>query len=136
MAVLVLDASAVIALLDARDAHHAGATAELAAIESDELVLPASAYSEALVAAYREGARAVAVVDGLLVQRGIRVHPVDGAIGRRAAELRARHAGLRLPDALVLATGDVLGADAVLTADRAWLRVSKRARAISRASLT
>ena len=51
-------------------------------------------------------------------------------IAHRAAALRARHRALTLPDALVLATGDVLDATAVLTTDGAWRRFSRRARAI------
>jgi len=42
-----------------------------------------------------------------------------------AAELRAHHPGLRLPDALVIATGSTLGADTVLTGDAAWRRLGR-----------
>jgi len=38
-------------------------------------------------------------------------------------ELRARHPKLRLPDALVVATGSTLKADVVLTADAGWRRL-------------
>ncbi len=48
----------------------------------------------------------------------------------RAAALRAAHTGLRLPDALVLACGTELRADAVLTADRRWTGWSALARTI------
>jgi predicted nucleic acid-binding protein len=59
----------------------------------------------------------------------IRIHPVDGQIAERAAALRAkRH--VRLPDALVLATGDALDADVVLTADHRWKRLSPRVHVI------
>jgi hypothetical protein len=58
------------------------------------------------------------------------VESLTAEIADRAALLRARHASLRLPDALVLATGDALAADAVLTAGSAWPRVSRRARVI------
>jgi predicted nucleic acid-binding protein len=51
-------------------------------------------------------------------------------IAETAAELRAHHRALRLPDAVVIATGDVLGADAVLTGDARWRRVSRRVRVI------
>jgi PIN domain nuclease of toxin-antitoxin system len=60
----------------------------------------------------------------------IRIAPLTSEVADRAALMRARHASLRLPDALVLATGDMLGADTVLTADRAWPRVSRRAQVI------
>jgi PIN domain nuclease of toxin-antitoxin system len=47
------------------------------------------------------------------------VQPIDRGIAREAAAIRARRSGIRLPDALVLATGVVLGAE-VLTADKRW----------------
>jgi predicted nucleic acid-binding protein len=40
---------------------------------------------------------------------GITVVPLTDAIAERAAELRARHERLRLPDAIVLATAQELG---------------------------
>ena len=49
-----------------------------------------------------------------------RIQPIDEAVAERAATLRAEHPALRLPDALVLACGDALAADAILTADRRW----------------
>src|SRR5579883_1007836 len=57
MAVIVLDASVVIAFLDSSDAHHASAVAALAAHQSEQLVLPASTYAEILVGPYRRGPR-------------------------------------------------------------------------------
>jgi PIN domain nuclease of toxin-antitoxin system len=42
------------------------------------------------------------------------------------AELRSRHRGLRLPDALVLATAEVDAADRVLTADKRWAAADER----------
>ena len=58
--------------------------------------------------------------------------PVPGrrALGGGGSGLRSRRTGLKLPDALVLATTDELGAAAVLTADDAWTKVSRRARPI------
>lgn len=58
------------------------------------------------------------------------VAPISREVGRRAAQLRAAHPSLRLPDALVLATGDVLEAAAVLTTDRRWSRYGRRVRVI------
>ncbi|MGB6770679.1 MAG: PIN domain-containing protein, partial [Candidatus Dormiibacterota bacterium] len=48
------------------------------------------------------------------------VAPLSEAIAEEAAVLRARHQGLRLPDALVLATGASLHADSILTGDLRW----------------
>ena len=50
-----------------------------------------------------------------------RVEPASRAIASTAAELRARRAGaLRLPDALVVATALVVGADRLITTDAGW----------------
>ena len=49
MALIVLDASVVIAHLDPSDAHHSEATALLLEHADDDLRLPASAYAETLV---------------------------------------------------------------------------------------
>jgi predicted nucleic acid-binding protein len=124
--VTVLDAGVVIGLLDSSDWHHDGARRALtyALQRQDELVLPASAYSEVLVAPYRAGAEAVATVDGFVAALPARIEPLTPEIARQAAELRAIHGSvLRLPDALVLATAKALGAQWVVTTDRRWPEV-------------
>ena len=130
MALVVLDASVVIAFLDSNDPHHAAAVAAIAAARDDEIILPASAYAEVLVGPYRRGSSAVRRVDEFIADLGMRIEPLTREIASRAARLRAKAARVGLPDALVLATGDVLGVGRVLTADRAWPAISKRARAI------
>ena len=123
MGLTVLDASVVIGLLDASDPHHPGAVTALRArlAERDQLVVPASAYAELLVGPMRRGETAVAVVDQALAALPAEVVPLGSEIARRAAGLRAAHAGrLRLPDAFVLATALALRADLVVTADRGW----------------
>lgn len=101
---LILDASVLVGLLDTRDSHHDRAVDEVdQADRSDQpLLTPASAYSEALVAFARVGR----VIDAreAISGMGITVVPLTAPIAERAAELRARHNSLRLPDALVLAT--------------------------------
>ncbi|MFL5926484.1 MAG: type II toxin-antitoxin system VapC family toxin [Gaiellaceae bacterium] len=120
MALIVLDASVVIAHFDDNDALHNAATTALLEYATDDLRLPASAYAESLVAPARKGRldEARSAFDALQ----LRVVPVDRAHAERAASLRANERGLRLPDALVLACGELLSADAVLTADRRWRR--------------
>jgi predicted nucleic acid-binding protein len=130
VALIVVDASVMIGFLDAEDAHHEAAVDALEAAASDDLVLPATAYAEVLVAPARRGARAVDRVEEALSALALRVEPATRAIARAAAVLRARHRALRLPDALVLATGEVLGAAKVLTADHDWPGISRRAQVI------
>jgi len=129
VALLVLDASVVIALLDARDVHHARALASIEGSRADEKVIPASAFAEVLVVPQRAGGRAVGEFERNLADVPVRIEPVTADIARQAAALRARHSALRLGDALVLATGEILGAT-VLTADRGWPRYSRRVRVI------
>ena len=62
---MVLDASVVIAFLDADDAHHSAAI-EAIGKAGQGLVLPASAYAETLVDPWRAGSEAVAVVKRFL----------------------------------------------------------------------
>ena len=109
MGSLILDASVLIALLDRADPHHAQAVAEVEAAdqEGDDLVAPASGYSEALVAFARESR--VDDAREAMVAMGIAVAPLDAGTAEQAAALRARHVRLRLPDAMVLATSQQLG---------------------------
>lgn len=125
MGLTVLDASVLIGLLDRTDALHARASAGFRKYAGDDVVVPASAYSESMVAPARGGRDLVEAVDGFLDTSPIRVVPVDRAIGLRAAAIRAEHR-LGLPDALVIATGESLDADVVLTADERWRPISPR----------
>jgi predicted nucleic acid-binding protein len=120
---LILDASVLIGLLDTADAHHEAAVddVEAADLRGDDLVTPASAYSEALVAFARAGR--VADAREAIAAMGIVVTPLTAAIGEHAAQLRAAHERLRLPDAIVLATARVLDAE-LLTYDDRLARVA------------
>lgn len=120
MGVTVVDAGVMIAVLNQEDAHHVVARRRLgeARDQGDRLVLPASEYSEMLVSAHRAGDAAVRTVDALVDGMPMTVEAIGRTIAAKAAHLRARHGrALRLPDALVLATADVLAADRVLTTD-------------------
>lgn len=117
MEALILDASVVIGLLDIADTHHDRAVDDVEAADLDgrQLLLPASAYSETLVAFARasrleQARRAIAAM-------GITIVPLTDSIAVRAAELRARHTRLRLPDAIVLATTQEVGGS-LLSYDR------------------
>lgn len=104
MEALILDASVVIGLLDAADAHHARAVDDIEAADlaGRPLLLPASAYSEALVAFAR--ADRIEQARETIRAMGITIVPLTEAAAELAAGLRARHERLRLPDAIVLAT--------------------------------
>ena len=123
MALIVLDASVLIALLDPNDALHTAARAALARHAGDDLKLPASAYAESLVGPARQGRLVAAkqAIDALLLD----IVPITSQVAEEAAELRARHPSLRLPDALVVATGSALGAAVVLTGDARWRQLGQ-----------
>ena len=123
MALTILDAGVVIAVLDGSAVHHDAATVAIAAAigRGDDLVLPASAYAEVLVAPHRRGPEAVATVDAFLDALPAAIAPATRAIATQAAALRALHGKtLRLPDALVIATALALGAERVTTSDGRW----------------
>jgi predicted nucleic acid-binding protein len=132
VALVVLDASVVIAFLDPDDALHAVAVKALTEHQHGELLTPTSAYAEILVAPNRRGFEAVAEVEAFLADFSIRLETLTPAIARVAARLRSEYRSLRLPDALVLATADELETDVVLTGDESWAQISDRVTLIQR----
>jgi predicted nucleic acid-binding protein len=129
VALIVLDASIVIALLDPKDALHAAALQASIAHAGEDLRVPASALAETLVAPSRAGRMEEVRAKIQLLDLG--VIPIGDDIAVEAARLRGRHRSLRLPDALVIASGDLLDADSILTGNRNWAAVSHRVNVIA-----
>ena len=128
MGLTVLDASVLIGFLDRNDRHHRGSVDAIrdGLSRGDELIVPLVAYAEVLVGAIRQqGTRAQPLLDDLLSSLPARVIDATLEVGAIAADLRARHGSLRLPDAFILATAIAEGADRILTADRGWPRVDQ-----------
>ena len=125
MEALVLDASVLIGLLDTADSHHERAIDEVEAADHEgrQLLLPASAYSETLVAFAR--ARRLDEARHAIGAMGITVVPLTDTIAERAAELRARHTSLRLPDAIVLASAQEIDGS-LLSYDRKLSRLASK----------
>jgi predicted nucleic acid-binding protein len=121
---LILDASVLIGLLDTADAHHDRSVddTEAAGRTGQQLLVPASAYSEALVAFARAGRTHDA--REAIAAMGITVTPLTDTIAEQAAELRARHERLRLPDAIVLATARELDGE-LLSYDRRLAQIAR-----------
>lgn len=126
MGVTVVDSSVLIAALDADDAHHPAARLVLAdAWEAgDRIVVPVVAYAETMVRPLSTGGTALARAERFF--QALPIEPLGAAAGRAAADLRARHRGLRLAGALILATASALGATRVITADAGWARIDGR----------
>ncbi len=103
MAVAVFDADVLIAFLTRGDANHERARRRVRASLAPgvERRICAVTLSEILVGPIRAGR--AEVVEQMLARLSIATAPVDPALARSAATVRAR-TGLRLPDAYVLAT--------------------------------
>jgi PIN domain nuclease of toxin-antitoxin system len=131
MGAVVVDASVVLAVLDPADAHHGKAVHALRSARSsgNQIVLPASALAEVLVGASRIGTAAVRTTEAFVDSVVDVVADIDRDVARSAAGYRARSGALRLPDALVIAVGNVMDAE-VLTADQRWAKVDRRIRVI------
>lgn len=118
---IVLDASIVIALLDADDTHHARASALLDDHLTEPLAISALTLAEVLV---RPAITGVAdTIDAQVRALGVTVLPVDSedalALARTRAETR-----LRMPDAVVVHTAESTGA-ALATADAGLARAAR-----------
>lgn len=123
MAQVAIDADVVIGFLDAGDDQHERAVAALRDhLDADaQLIVAASVYAEVLVRPMQRGL--TDVVDEFLAATGIDVISLDRSAARLAAQLRARHRSLRLPDALALAVALAADAD-LLTFDERLRRVA------------
>jgi predicted nucleic acid-binding protein len=124
---VALDADVVIGFLDPSDAQHDRAVQLLGAhlATGDDVLIAATVYAEVIVRPLQHGTDAK--VDEFLTAIDAHVVDIDRPLARHAAQLRARHTALRLPDALALATA--LTADAqLLTLDRSLQRIADRER--------
>jgi predicted nucleic acid-binding protein len=121
---IVLDASVVIAALVADDVHHHAAVDALAGAGDDELVLAATTRAELLVGPVRVGGKAMAAARDFV--NACETVPVSANIADDAAEMKAQHRNLSLPDAIALVIAEVIDADVVWTFDRRWRDVHQR----------
>ena len=131
MALIVADTSVLVGLLDRKDALHGPASRALAEAwdRGDEVLVPSICYGEAMVRPLERGGETLAQADAFFDAQT--VVPIGREEAREAARLRGLHRPwLRMPDALVLATG-LLRAAAVLTGDARWAKISPLARVVA-----
>jgi predicted nucleic acid-binding protein len=123
---LAVDSSAAIAFFTATDAHHDLAVREVgaAADSGTALSISAGAYSEIAVHAVQMERRDV--VERFVDRLRIEIVPVDRELALAAAELRAAHRWLRLPDAFVVAAARAREAE-LLTFDARLARLAGEA---------
>jgi predicted nucleic acid-binding protein len=131
---VVVDSAVLLALWDTDDPHHAAATAALEQhlAAGSRLIVPVTTLTEVLVGAFRATPYAVRTVEGFVDDLVGEVRPTDRAVGRAAAKLLAEHPTLALADALLLATGEVVGARDILTTTQHLEQVDQRVRVLTR----
>ncbi len=112
---IVLDACVLIGHFDARDAHHAAATALLEGACGEALVAGTVTLAEVLVGPARVGRAAEAVA--ALSDLGVTEIGLDAGASAALAELRAQTA-LKLPDCCVLAIAQAHAATLATFDDR------------------
>jgi predicted nucleic acid-binding protein len=117
-----LDAGVVIGFLDGNDGHHQAARSMLADAlhRGDRLAMASTAFAECLVGPARRGTSEIHIVQDLFERLPIAIVALDSRTALAAAQLRARHRSLRLPDAIVIATAVEGVADQLVTTDRRW----------------
>jgi predicted nucleic acid-binding protein len=131
MGAVVVDSSVVIGFVTSADAHHQSAVAEIRAarIRDDMLVLPATVLAESLVGSQRAGAAIAEQMRRDLIGFFGPVRMVDEQVAFATSALRGRFPSVRLPDALVIATGVVEDA-VVLTCDKRLAAVDPRVQVV------
>ena len=122
MGLTVIDAGVLIGFLDESDAHHHTSTREFeSARHQGEVMIPASALAESMVAPARHGDASLDAVREFVERLPLGVAQLDAEIAIIAAQVRAQFGPrLKLPDALVIATAINLKADVLVTTDRGW----------------
>jgi predicted nucleic acid-binding protein len=127
---IVADSSLLIAIIDSNDPCHTRGVEELAAVSAaDDVLIPAVAFSEAVAFPYRAGS-----AQGRAIERQLRtigeITPVTVEIASRAARIRAQRQ-VRLPDALIIATGIESNSREILTFETMWKGIDRRVRVLS-----
>jgi len=123
MGLALLDSNTVIGFLDADDALHQAADAAVRTAAAEHVFGVSVVTVAELLTGAKLGHHDEQIVRSFFAQTISRRIPLDQPAAERAAELRATHKALKMPDALILATAD-LNADVVLTGDDRWLKVS------------
>ncbi len=131
MATAVLDTSVVVALLSPTDRLHDAATKAVADLELSgaAFALPTLVYAEVLVGVLRRDRASAEALDRFLGVAIDQLVDLTREVATAAARLRADNVALRLPDAVVIGTGQVLDA-VVLTGDRQWARYDGRVQVV------
>ncbi len=126
MSIIVYDTNIVIALLSPTDTLHEAAitTAQAWETRSADIVISAVTWAELRTGALRRGPDAEKALANFRDHALDDIINVNTAIADIAAGYRAKDLGLRMPDALIIATGTHIEAHAVLTSDKKLSRTA------------
>lgn len=124
MGLTLLDSTVIVGFLDADDALHEVSVARIRElVKQGSLLASVVSYAEVMTGValgHHPRDPVVAFFDTLIAD----LLPVDRAVADRAAAIRGKRRTLRMPDALILATGDLHAeVDTVLCADGDWPKV-------------
>ena len=109
---IVLDASAIIALFDHTDSHHEWALKMLRDTAAFDLATSTLTYAETLIHPTKAGKKNV--FESAFAGLGVKVHPLLPGDALDLADVR-NQTSLRMPDAVVLALAVKLGANIATT---------------------
>ena len=132
MGSIVLDAGVVIGFIDEEDVHHKASTIAIGIYRegTGKFVLPASVLAETLVATARHRPSSVEQIRIELDDMFGPIRVIDTEVAVEAARIRARFKSIKLPDALVVATGVVEDAEVIVTTDQRLGRADRRVRVL------
>jgi predicted nucleic acid-binding protein len=121
---VIVDSDAVIGFLDRGDALHDAADALIRKhFASRPLLASAVTYAEVMTGV-RIGKHDERPVREFFSELIASVLPVEVQVAETAASLRARHAGLRMPDALILASAQIHpDVTTVISGDAQWAKL-------------
>jgi predicted nucleic acid-binding protein len=123
---IVCDTNIVVGLLSRTDALHLAAVRAASEweIRAANVAISAVTWAELRTGAVRQGRTAESALIAFRTAIVDAIVPVDEYVAEIAARYRAADLSLRMPDALILATGEHIGAAAVLTADKRLARAA------------
>jgi predicted nucleic acid-binding protein len=130
MGVTLLDSAVIAGFLRREDALHGESRSAIRAAAADGTLVASVVTFAELLSGARLGHHDEQVVRGFFHDLIATVVPFTPDLADRVAALRAEHRSLRLPDAIILATGE-RQADRIVTADRRWGTVTGLARPVT-----
>jgi predicted nucleic acid-binding protein len=128
LTLVLYDTNIVVSLLSPTDAlHHAAArTAEAWEARGARTAISVVSWAELRTGALRRGPDAEQALAAFCRVAVDEIVPVSVEIAEIAAGYRAVDLSIRMPDALVVATGRHIGADVVLTGDKQMARAAPK----------